>query len=151
MTTSSPSASPGSMPPHGAARRCGRSARLASRVMIIIFTAAVLPTDAAPPRGQEKSASPERRITVVAERFSFTPSRIKVKRGETIEFVLMSEDTTHGFQIRDLGVNVVIPPWGKGEKRIKVHFPESGKYVIECSRACGAGHNAMRGLITVED
>lgn len=99
-------------------------------------------------RAQERA--PERRVAVVAERFSFVPSRIKVKRGETVVFVLTSEDTYHGFRIRELNVNVLIPPQGKGEKKVTVTFAKAGEFVFECSRACGAGHNGMRGLIVVE-
>ncbi len=100
--------------------------------------------------GPGEEPPPDRRIAIVAERFSYIPSRIKLKRGATVEFVLTSEDTYHGFYIRRLGVNVMIPAQGKGEKKVRIHFAEAGQYVFECSRACGAGHNAMRGLISVE-
>ncbi|HEY4683958.1 MAG TPA: cupredoxin domain-containing protein [Candidatus Acidoferrales bacterium] len=99
---------------------------------------------------QREEPPPDRRIAIIAERFSYIPSRIKLKRGATVEFVLTSEDTYHGFYIRRLGVNVMIPAQGKGEKKVRIHFAEAGQYVFECSRACGAGHNAMRGLIIVE-
>jgi heme/copper-type cytochrome/quinol oxidase subunit 2 len=100
-------------------------------------------------RAQERA--PERRVAIVAERFSYSPSRIKVKLGTTVEFVLSSEDTYHGFKIRELAIDVRIPAQGKGEKKVKVTFPKLGTYVFECSRPCGAGHNAMRGIIIVEN
>ncbi len=101
-------------------------------------------------QSQREEPPPDRRIAIVAERFNYMPSRIKVKRGTTVEFVLTSEDTYHGFYIRRLGLNVMIPAQGKGEKKVRIHFSEAGQYVFECSRPCGAGHNAMRGLIIVE-
>ncbi len=101
-------------------------------------------------QSQTEEPPPHRRIAIVAERFNYMPSRIKVKRGTTVEFVLTSEDTYHGFYIRRLGLNVMIPAQGKGEKKVRIHFSEAGQYVFECSRPCGAGHNAMRGLIIVE-
>ncbi len=101
-------------------------------------------------RPAEEGHRADRQVAIVAERFNYVPSRVKVKSGQTIEFVLSSEDTHHGFYIRELGVDVRIPPLGKGEARVLVHFEKPGRYVFECSRPCGAGHNAMRGQIVVE-
>ncbi len=93
---------------------------------------------------------PDRRIEIVAERFSFKPSRIRVRPGTTVEFILSSEDTYHGFFISALGVNVLIPPLGKGEAKFRITFVDEGEYVFECSRPCGAGHNGMRGFVLVK-
>ena len=101
-------------------------------------------------RPDEEVRRADRQVSIVAERFNYMPSRVKVKRGQTIEFVLSSEDTHHGFFIRELGVDVQIPPLGKGEARVQVRFDKPGRYIFECSRPCGAGHNAMRGQIVVE-
>ena len=101
-------------------------------------------------RPAEEVRRADRQVVIVAERFNYMPSRVKVRRGETIEFVLSSEDTYHGFYIRELGVDVLIPPLGKGEARVLVRFEKPGRYVFECSRPCGAGHNAMRGQIVVK-
>ena len=87
---------------------------------------------------------------VRAERFSFSPSRIKVAEGRPLELTLSSEDTQHGFWIRKLGVNQLIPARGKGELKVTLPPMKRGTYVFECSRACGAGHNMMRGSIKVE-
>lgn len=114
-------------------------------LMLGLFTAAS--THAWP---AEDKHQVDRQVTIVAERFNYMPSRVKVKRGQTIEFILSSEDTHHGFLIRELGVDVLIPPLGKGEARVLVRFEKPGRYVFECSRPCGAGHNAMRGQIIVE-
>ena len=40
---------------------------------------------------------PDQIILITAERFTFTPSKIKVKKGSLVEIVLRSEDTDHGF------------------------------------------------------
>ena len=92
----------------------------------------------------------DRSITIVAERFTFSPSRITVKQGESIELVLTSEDTDHGFRIPDAKVDVAIPQQGKGEARVRLVLNRKGRYVFECSRPCGAGHNLMRGEIVVK-
>lgn len=89
-------------------------------------------------------------VNMVAERFFFVPSRIKVEQGTTVEFRIRSADTNHGFRIRKAGINVVIPKRGKGEARVIFRAKEKGRYDFECSKPCGAGHNMMRGTIIVE-
>jgi len=103
------------------------------------------------PSLQEPSERPIQRIRVTAERFSFTPSRIKVKTGTIVEIVGESEDTSHGFHLADAGIDAEIPARGKGELRLRFEASEAGTYFFECSRPCGAGHNTMRGTIVVED
>ena len=101
--------------------------------------------------GQERAErKPDRVISIVAERFTFNPSRINVKQGELIEFVLTSDDTGHGFRIPGAGIDTAIPQSGKGEVRLRFVAKEKGRVVFECSRPCGAGHNLMRGAIVVK-
>jgi cytochrome c oxidase subunit II len=90
-------------------------------------------------------------VRVTAERFSFTPSRIVVNPGETIEFRLTSDDTAHGFRINGTDVNVVVPKRGMPETTVTLTAPAPGKYAIECTRMCGAGHNFMRGELVVRE
>jgi cytochrome c oxidase subunit 2 len=96
------------------------------------------------------AAQPVKVVNMTAERFTFTPSQVKVKAGTLIEFVIESEDTNHGFRIPAAGINAVIPKRGKGELRVKFHAEKPGRYLFECSKPCGAGHNIMRGVIIVE-
>jgi cytochrome c oxidase subunit II len=101
--------------------------------------------------GQEKrERPPDRVIAIVAERFTFNPSTIKLKQGELVEFVLSSEDTDHGFHIPGTSIHVAIPPQGKGEARVRFIVNHRGRFVFECTRPCGAGHNLMRGMIVVK-
>ena len=100
--------------------------------------------------GQDKDNKPVRKISIVAERFFFSPSKIRLKEGETVEFVLTSEDTDHGFHVPAAGIDVAIPPSGKGEATIRFTATKKGTFPFECSRACGAGHNLMRGEIIVK-
>jgi cytochrome c oxidase subunit II len=90
-------------------------------------------------------------IRVTAERFTFTPSRIVVNPGDTIEFRLASDDTAHGFRISGTDVNVVIPKRGMPETSVTMTAPAPGRYTFECTRMCGAGHNFMRGELIVRD
>ena len=95
-------------------------------------------------------AKPDRVINIVAERFTFVPSRIKLEHGEVVELRIRSLDTNHGFLIRDADVNVIVPKRGKGEVRILFRGQEKGLFPFECSKACGAGHTMMRGSIVVK-
>jgi cytochrome c oxidase subunit II len=102
--------------------------------------------------GGQPSAQTERRvIRVTAERFAFTPSRIVIQTGEDVELRIRSDDTAHGFRIGDLGINVTLQKRGKGDVRVPLRVDTPGRYVFECSRMCGAGHNFMRGELVVRD
>lgn len=103
---------------------------------------------AAPP--DDKQPPVDRTINIVAERFTFVPSTIKLKYGETVELRLRSLDTNHGFAITEAGVNVIVPKRGGGEARILFRANERGEFPFFCSKACGAGHTIMRGRIVVE-
>lgn len=99
---------------------------------------------------ESSSRKPDKVIHITAERFTFTPSRIKIKQGTEVEFVITSEDTDHGFRIPAAGIDAAVPQQGKGQLRIRFVAEKKGKYAFECSRPCGAGHNLMRGEIVVE-
>jgi cytochrome c oxidase subunit 2 len=96
------------------------------------------------------SRKPDTVIAISAERFVFSPSRVTVHQGELVEFVLSSEDTDHGFRVQAAGIDLTIPPQGKGESRVRFWAREKGEFMFECSRACGAGHNLMRGILVVK-
>lgn len=109
----------------------------------------LLPAVAAPEAeiGGEKA---ERVIAIVAERFTFVPSEIKLREGEVVELRIRSLDTNHGFYLPDAGVNVIVPKRGKGDARVLFRAQKKGLFAFECSKACGAGHTIMRGRIVVE-
>jgi cytochrome c oxidase subunit 2 len=91
-----------------------------------------------------------RKVSVEAERFSFSPSRIKVAVGEEIEIHLRSADTSHGFRVEGTDIDVEIPKRGKGEAVVRFTGTAEGRLKFECNRMCGAGHHFMRGEIVVE-
>ena len=102
------------------------------------------------PHAPEPESQAPRVIRVSAERFAFTPSEIVVERGTTIEFHLTSDDTDHGFRIIGTDVNAEIPKRRRGETVVKYVADTAGRFVIECSRPCGAGHTAMRATLVVK-
>jgi cytochrome c oxidase subunit II len=88
-------------------------------------------------------------VEITAERFSFTPSEIRVKAGTRVEIRLRSEDTAHGFRIKGTDIDVELAKRGRGVKTVTFE-PQTGRYDFECSQLCGAGHEYMRGVIIAE-
>lgn len=119
---------------------------LMKRAVLGIWLAAVAFAQQQP----QQQRKPDRVVSIVAERFTFNPSKITVKEGQLIEFVLTSDDTDHGFRIPEAGIDVAIPPSGRGEVKVRFLVNRKGEFVFECSRPCGAGHNLMRGTIQVK-
>ena len=100
------------------------------------------------------SLSPQAEATVVdvtAERFSFTPSEIRVKAGTRLQIRLRSEDTDHGFRIPDTEIDVRIPKRNRGTTTVTFDAAKPGRYTFQCSHVCGAGHSFMRGEIVVTE
>src|SRR5262249_5531915 len=98
-------------------------------------------------RGQVAAA---RVIEVSAQRFEFWPSELRVREGKSVELRVSSDDTMHGFRIVGAGVNVAVPKRGRGHVTVRLPSLAPGRYSIECSRMCGAGHNFMRATLLVE-
>ena len=121
------------------ASRLSRGGSLACAALFVLFTA---------PSGSSQDRTV---VKITAERFTFTPSQVRVRRGSVVEFRLKSDDTNHGFRIVGSGANVLIPKRGRGESTLLFHADTPGRYTFECSKMCGAGHSFMRGEITVEE
>ena len=117
--------------------------------MNVRWALAVMLTIALP--GNAFDGQDKRVIRITAERFSFTPSRIEIDPGEEVEVRIKSDDTSHGFRIVGADTDVTIPKRGKGDIVVPLKFDKPGRYVFECSRMCGAGHNFMRGEVIVRE
>ena len=99
---------------------------------------------------QSPASTARQTVDVSAERFAFTPSEIRMRRGTTLAIRLTSDDTAHGFRIIGTSVNVEIPKRGRGATTVTFTPESTGRYTFECSKLCGAGHSFMRGVIVVE-
>src|SRR5580765_850145 len=76
--------------------------------------------DESPSKSSDKNEKGRKiqKVNVVAERFNFTPSKIKVQQGTLLEITLTSDDTFHGFRIPSMQVNQVIPARGRGSVKV---------------------------------
>ena len=98
---------------------------------------------------QLSSLPPEpRKITVMAKKFEFQPSRIELKAGEPVEITFESQDTKHGFSCKDLNLEKIV--FSKDSPGKVTFAPEKpGTYKFKCARFCGLGHPKMKGEIVV--
>lgn len=118
---------------------------------VIVLSLSLWPPALAAEPTHQVAKSPNHKIVKVsAERFAFSPSEIVVEKGTVIEFHLTSDDTDHGFRIIDTSVDIPIPKRRRGETIVTYTADTAGRFIIECSRPCGAGHTAMRATLIVK-
>jgi cytochrome c oxidase subunit 2 len=91
--------------------------------------------------------SKERVIKIAAKRFTFTPEKITLKKGQPVVFEFRTLDVFMGFNLPDFNVRADIIP----EKAVRVSFvpDKTGTFVFLCDVFCGDGHEKMSGQITV--
>jgi cytochrome c oxidase subunit 2 len=87
---------------------------------------------------------------VVAKRFSFTPDRFEVTRGDHVRLSIRSADGTHGFAIKKLKLDIEVP---RGGEPVVLEFDadQAGQFPISCSEYCGRGHQGMKALLVVTE
>ena len=127
-----------------------RHLRASLLVAAALAALAVMPGVASLARSAQQADTPRQIIEISAERFTFTPSEIKVKAGTMLEIRLRSDDTAHGFRIVGTEVDLELPKRGRGVATA-MFTPKAGRYTFECSRLCGAGHEFMRGVIVASE
>ena len=87
-------------------------------------------------------------MTIEAKRFAFSPSEVRLKKGEPVTIRISSADVTHGIYMKALGIDAEIEPG----KTTEVTFtPQvTGRFTAICDHFCGAGHGNMHMDIVVE-
>lgn len=91
-----------------------------------------------------------REFRIRAQQWDFNPATIKVQPGETVRFIVTTQDIMHGFAINELGINLPLSPGAQVEQEVTIpqDMPE-GTYTMYCSIFCGIGHPYMKGTIIV--
>src|SRR5689334_11394730 len=89
----------------------------------------------------------ERIIKVVARKFTFTPSEIRLKKNVPVVLELTTLDIVMGFNAPDFGVRSDIVP-GK-VSRLSFSPDKTGEFPFHCDIFCGSGHEDMVGVIVV--
>jgi len=83
-----------------------------------------------------------RTIEIQAKRFSFSPSEITIKKGETVKLVVTSQDVTHSLVIPDLQVKAEAKVDHPAE--ITITPDKVGDFRGKCGHFCGKGHASMK-------
>jgi len=91
----------------------------------------------------------ERTIEVVAQKFSFEPAEIRVRKGETVVLEFTTLDVMMGFRLSELGVRTDIVP-GK-VSRLRLTPDKAGSFAFNCDVFCGSGHEDMGGTLVVTE
>jgi cytochrome c oxidase subunit 2 len=98
---------------------------------------------------QAKTDDVSRTIEVHVKRFGFSPSEVVLKKGETVDIRLVSEDVTHSLSLPELNINREV---SKGHPEDIVLTPEAaGEFQGQCGRFCGSGHGTMTVTIHVTE
>ncbi len=107
-------------------------------------------------------------VSLKAEKYGYSPSRIVVNKGDTIVFKPTSLDVTHGFQLDEYPLEFIIKPkglaylkynWQDDEGKIQTDWDKvseiefvadkPGKFTFRCSQTCGNLHPFMTGELIV--
>ena len=91
-----------------------------------------------------------REFRISVQQWYYEPAIIRVNPGDTIRFVVSSQDIRHGFSQNELGINLTVSP-----RKAVIHavvVPSDmaeGTYTLYCSVFCGMGHPYLRGKMIV--
>ena len=89
-------------------------------------------------------------IEITAQRFSFTPNEITIKKGEEVTLLIHSADVTHGLVIEDLGVKTTEVKKGQASE-VKFTPTTAGTFGGKCAHFCGKGHGSMKLIVHVTE
>ncbi len=114
---------------------------------LIVFAVYALP--AGESIAEEVPTNGLREVALRAYAWGFSPRVVRVNPGETVRFIVESEDISHGFAINELGLNVQLRSENQTRTpSVKIEIPE-GTYTIHCSVFCGLGHPSMKAHLVV--
>ena len=119
--------------------------RFCLRIPLAFAAVLVAPADSV--RGGEETKTGTRIISIEAKRFSFTPNRIALKKGEAVVLEVTALDFAHGFNIPDMNMRTDLIP-GKAV-RVPLTPETTGEFPFLCDNFCGSGHEQMEGALIV--
>lgn len=88
-----------------------------------------------------------RHVQITASQFAFTPSAVRVGRGDVVTLDIEALDSIHGLSLDGYDVNLKAEPGHRTS--VTFHADREGKFVFRCSIACGALHPFMVGELEV--
>lgn len=98
--------------------------------------------------GWRATAQPsEEVVRIVAKRYEFVPSEVRLKKGVTTVLELTSADVPMGFSAPDFKMRVDV--WPLKPTRLRITPEKTGTFTFVCDVFCGSGHEDMQGTIVV--
>ena len=93
-------------------------------------------------------AKARKEFIITAKQWSFSPTVIKVKKGDLVVLKLKTADVAHSYSITEFGINADIKP---GETTtVEFTADKTGTFISACKIYCGVGHVGMTGTLMVE-
>ena len=89
------------------------------------------------------------RVALKVNKFSFTPSELRLKTGVAVTLMLSTEDFVHGFSVPDFNTRIDLVPGKTVELTLTPN--RAGRFVFLCDNFCGDGHDRMTGTMIVTD
>ena len=93
-------------------------------------------------------AEVRKEFIITAKQWSFSPSVIKVKKGDVVVLKLKTLDVAHSYSIPEFGINAEIKP--KETTVVEFVADKVGAFTSSCKIYCGVGHVGMTGTLIVE-
>ncbi len=114
------------------------------KAMFIGATSAALPTGVFAKAGD----SDVKEFHIKLSRYSYSPSVIRVKQGDSVRLLLEGMDIEHGFYIDGYDLDVKVRH--AELKTLEFMADRPGAFKIRCSVMCGSLHPFMTGKLVVE-
>src|SRR3989338_4153066 len=97
--------------------------------------------------GNSQSVGEVKEFVMTAKQWEFIPGTIEVNKGDKVKLKITSADVTHGFSIKEFGINKRIEPGETAE--VEFTADKTGTFTFYCSVPCGEGHGQMKGQLIV--
>ncbi len=115
--------------------------------LLVAAAFAAAPFDARDLAAQEQGPT-ERPFTIVAKKFSFTPSRIEVYEGDLVRIELSAEDIAHSFTIDGYRISKRASP--RHPVTFDFRADRVGTFPIYCNLQLDEGCRRMKGELVVK-
>ena len=116
------------------------------RFLLLLFVATGLVVAFAP-LPVPVSAPQEKTFRIDARQFAYSPSELKVNRGDQVTIELVSNDVVHGLYVDAYNVFVIADPGQTAT--LSFVADKAGTFRFRCNVTCGAMHPFMIGKLTV--
>lgn len=117
-------------------------------IKIIVLVSIIIMMSLSTPGFVQDGLARERFFEVKAKKFSYTPSLIKVNKGDLVRIRLISEDVHHGMFMDGYDVSTSAHPGQDGS--LTFVAAHKGRFSFRCSVTCGEFHPYMVGYLIVE-